>query len=80
MLAAAMESDRPSPLMIPSWGREKFLTRKPSIRQWSGKGESASAARRMAKWVAWRIFSRSISSRSAMATAHEISGLVVICW
>lgn len=33
MLAAAMESESPSPLMMPSWVKGKSLTGSPSIKQ-----------------------------------------------
>ena len=77
MLAAAMDSEIPSPLTMPSWGNGNPLTGRPSMMQWSGVVVSVSAARFMARWVALRMFRLSISSRLAVATDQITAGFEV---
>ena len=73
MLAAAIESERESPLTKASWGNGNPRTGRPSIRQWPGAGSSACAARAIARWVARRMLRRSISPQSASATDQRTS-------
>jgi hypothetical protein len=49
ILAAAIESESPSPFTIASQGNGKSRTGRPSIRQWSGGTDKSSAARRIAR-------------------------------
>jgi hypothetical protein len=74
MLAAAIESESESPCTTASWFHAKCRIGNPSIRQWSGAGLKASKARRIARWVARSMLSRSISSRSAVATVQQTFG------
>jgi hypothetical protein len=55
--AAAMERLRLSPLTMAVWGKGSEVTGSPSMRVWSGGGESCWRARFMARWVAFRILS-----------------------
>ncbi len=73
ILAAAMLKLRVSPFTTACWGHAKSLTGSPSIRTISGPGSpSADTARPIAKCVALRILSRSISSTLAMPEANRI--------
>ena len=75
MLAAAILRLRASPFTTASCGHGKSRTGSPSISTISGSGPpSAATARRIAKWVARRIFSRSISSTLASPDAHLTRG------
>src|SRR5258706_4458920 len=73
MEAAAMETERASPFTIAGWGTGRPSTSRPSTNRRSGFGTSPRTARRMARWVACRIFNRSISSTSARPRAHAFA-------